>query len=524
MTGEAFGALRRGPRSYLSPRGASGSLSRNVALLLLAVTFGALAWLFWPAISGAVQVWYGNATYNHGFLILPVVLYLVWERRESLRDLQPTPCWWALPGVVLGSLAWLVAHAVGVQEGQQLALMVSVQFILLAVLGVEIYRRLLFPLLFLFFLVPSGEFLVPSLQDFTARFTVIWLRLVGVPVFSDGVFLSIPGADFHVAEACAGLRFLVATIAFGFLFADLAYTSWVKRACFVALCLVVPVIANGFRAFGIVMIAYLSSSNVAGLVDHIVYGWFFFSAVTLGLIAVGWLFRDKRARPTLRSMSMGGPVSGPLPIVLAGIAALILIAAPRAYAAYVERSAGTVAVRTIQPPVAQAPWMAAAAGRTSERWKPDFPKADARLMQTYSAGQGAVDLFVAYYGNQTDQKRLIAFENRAYDARWDMVERSRVTLPVDGREVVVNVTRLRAAGQNRVVYSWYWANRQYAANPMTVKLLQARAAFIDRQPEAAFIALATDTNDIGDNPLARVRDLLGHLERLDRIWTSPGSQ
>jgi len=105
-----------------------------------------------------------------------------------------------------------------------------------------------------------------------------------------------------------------------------------------------------------------------------------------------------------------------------------------------------------------------------------------------------------------------------------MVERSRITLPVDGREVIVNVTRLRSAGQNRVVYSWYWANRQYAANPMTVKLLQARAAFIDQQPETAFIALATDTNDIGDNPLARVRDLLGHLERLDRIWTDPGSK
>jgi exosortase len=78
--------------------------------------------------------------------------------------------------------------------------------------------RLLGPLLYLFFLVPSGEFLVPKLQEFTASLAIGGLQIVGVPVYSDGIFIQIPEGAFVVAEACAGLRFLVASIAYGAIF------------------------------------------------------------------------------------------------------------------------------------------------------------------------------------------------------------------------------------------------------------------------------------------------------------------
>jgi exosortase A len=485
-------------------------LSRNVAIAALAALFGAFILFFWPAMERAVEVWSGSRSFNHGFLVIPVSLYLVWDRRETLRGLAPEPFLWALPGVFLGALAWLVAYAVAVYEGQQMAIIVTVQFVLLAVLGVRIYRRLLFPFLFLFFLVPTGEFLVPYLQDFTTRFTVLALQLTGIPVFSDGVFISIPGADFHVAEACAGLRFLVATIAFGLLFGDLAYTKLWKRAVFAAACVIVPVIANGFRAYGIVMIAWWTGADAAGLVDHIVYGWVFFSMVTLALMAVGWMFRDSDARPMPRGFERRSSRAGPLKVAGVAAAALALVAAPRAYAAYAERApAGTAAA--LEAPAASAPWLPVTNPAAAE-WGPAFPRADGTILQSYAAGGRTFDLFLAYYRNQTSEKRLVAYENQLAEERWDMVSRSTEILSFGGEDVPVAVTRLRAGRSARVLYAVYWADRHFAASPLKVKLLQARASFIDRTPEAAFIAFSTEVRDIGEDPTLALRDLLAHLE------------
>src|SRR6202035_267630 len=107
--------------------------------------------------------------------------------------------------------------------------------ILLSTLGLNAYRRLLAPLLYLYFLVPTGEFLVPILQDFTASAAVHGLTLVGVPVFSDGVLIEVSAGRFVVAEECAGLRFLIASVAFGVFFAVITYQSHWRRIAFIAL-------------------------------------------------------------------------------------------------------------------------------------------------------------------------------------------------------------------------------------------------------------------------------------------------
>ena len=220
-----------------------------------------------------------------------------------LAGLSPKPIPWVLPLVPAIGAVWLIARLIGLLEAQQLLLIAMLQVVFLAALGWRVYRALAFPLLYLFFLVPTGEFLVPALQDFTARFTVFCLQLSGIPVYSDGFLISIPNENFYVAEACAGLRFLIATIAFGFLFADFTYHSLWRKACFIAICLVAPVIANGFRAYGIILLAYLTDGHLAVEADHIIYGWVFFSMVTVGLMAIGWTFRESGPAPRATSGS-----------------------------------------------------------------------------------------------------------------------------------------------------------------------------------------------------------------------------
>ena len=162
----------------------------------------------------------------------------------------------------------------------------------LAVLGRRLWWAAAGPLLYLYFLVPFGDFLTPRLQDITTWFIRHGLDILGIPAFIDGYVIEIPQGTFFVAEACAGLRFLIASIAFGCLYALMMYRSPVRRGLFILVSIIVPIIANGFRGLGIVVLGYLLGSAQAAAADHIIYGWLFFSLVILLLIALGLPFRE----------------------------------------------------------------------------------------------------------------------------------------------------------------------------------------------------------------------------------------
>src|SRR5258708_20571857 len=149
------------------------------------------------------------------------------------------------------------------------------------------------PLLYLYFLVPFGEFLTPTLQDFTARFAVLGLQILGIPVYSDGILIEVPAGSFAVAEACAGLRFLIAAVAFGVFYATEIYESRLRRTIFIGLSIVVPVIANRFRALGLIAAAEAFGTAAAVRAADRYHGLVFFSLVLVALIFIGRSFSDR---------------------------------------------------------------------------------------------------------------------------------------------------------------------------------------------------------------------------------------
>jgi exosortase A len=279
------------------PAGASPSPAWDwspfrVVLPGLALGLLLLGALFNREVLAAVRTWNESTAYNHCILILPIFAWLVWDRRFSLIGVPILPdrrfVLLALPCIA----AWTVAERLGIMEGRQLMLICLVQVLCLSVLGWRMYRALLGPLLYLFFLVPFGAFLTTTLQDFTTSFTLTGLGLLGIPYYSDGYIIQIAQGTFLVAEACAGLRFLIASIAFGVLYALVMYRSIPRRLIFILVSIVTPVIANGFRALGIVVLGvYLGSAEAAGA-DHLIYGWVFFSFVILLLVVLGLPFRE----------------------------------------------------------------------------------------------------------------------------------------------------------------------------------------------------------------------------------------
>ena len=250
-----------------------------------------LCLVFAPEIGSAVAVWNSSTAYGHCWLVLPISGWLLWERR-ALLVMPPRPIVWpALPafGVLC---AWVAADWLGIMEGRQLAFVAFALLTLLAALGWRLWWALSAAFLYLVFLVPFGAFITPALQHFTAWFIAEGLRLLDIPFEADMFRITIPEGVFYVAEACAGLRFLIASVAFGVLYAVTMFQSPRRRAAFIAIACVVPVVANGFRGLGIVLLGHVLGSAQAGAADHIIYGLVFFSIVIVLLAMAGLPFRQ----------------------------------------------------------------------------------------------------------------------------------------------------------------------------------------------------------------------------------------
>ncbi len=332
---------------------------------VIALAFGLAAWaaLFHTEIARAMEVWNASTAYGHCWFVLPIALYLAWNRRAAAAGITVRPILWPALLAIPGTLAWLAAERVGIMEGRQLAALGFVQLLFLAVLGWRLAWAFSAPLLYLFFLVPFGAFLTDDLQRFTAAFTDVGLNVLGIPAITEGFTIEIPEGTFYIAEACAGLRFLIASIAFGALYACLMYRSPWRRAAFMLASCFVPVIANGFRALGIVVTGHLLGSAEAAAADHILYGWVFFSVVVLLLILAGLPFReDGGEQPAPRQPDpVPPPAGGPAPWLAAGLMAAVVATGP-GLAAAIDRAGAAAPFAVALPGFGPGPGCTATSG------------------------------------------------------------------------------------------------------------------------------------------------------------------
>ena len=191
-------------------------------LAALAAAGGAILLLFARDATDMAAIWWSSTTFNHCLLIVPIIAWLVWQRLPELAALAPSA--WA-PGLALvaaGGAGWLLGEAGNIALLRHFGLVMMLQGAVVACLGKAVALGLAFPIFYAFFLVPFGEELVPPLQTLTARMSMALLALTGVPAHLDGIFISTPSGLFRVAEACSGVRFLVAMAALSALAANSA--------------------------------------------------------------------------------------------------------------------------------------------------------------------------------------------------------------------------------------------------------------------------------------------------------------
>ena len=479
------------------------------ALGLLVVLLLAILGLYHQTAMGMVVIWSRSDTYAHGFVVPLISLWLIWRIRHSLVALlpQPAPLAW---GLMLGAAGmWLAGDLVAVNSVTQFALVTLLVLAVPAVLGWQLARAMAFPLGFLFFAVPFGDFMMPKFMDWTADFTVLALRATGIPVYREGLQFVIPSGNWSVVEACSGIRYLIASVTVGCLFAYLSYRSLTKRLIFVGVAILVPLVANWLRAYMIVMIGHLSGNELATGVDHLIYGWVFFGIVILLMLMIGARWADAPAPEgaplpgsRVAKPQMGSTSGAIRSLGIAAGVALLVAASPHAAQGVLALSVNTQPVQ-MAPVNAQPPWQAAAQPPSS--WAPAFKFVSASSHTGYQGPQGeAVGVHISYYRDQDYERKLVSSDNvivGSNSTAWVRVAGGSASAMLGAQPLSVTAatvreqgTALASSGERLQVWRFYWVNDRFTASDIAAKLQGALGLATGQGDDSAIVALYTPLN------------------------------
>jgi len=242
---------------------------------------------FFPVWRHLCGVWYTSDEYSHGFLILPVSLFLAWRQRTVLARLEPRPSVLGLPLVLSSLLVYLFSLAAGVKTIAALSMILFLGAAVLYLFGWPMLRSLAFPLLFLLFMVPVPAPIYSSLtiplQLFVSKASVSLSVLAGVPLVQEGNLMHLPNRTFQVVEACSGLRSMMTLLALSALVWYLTLRSKVLGLVLIASALPVALLANILRVILVVIPLWHLNFDSSGGLPHTILG-LAISALSLVLI------------------------------------------------------------------------------------------------------------------------------------------------------------------------------------------------------------------------------------------------
>ncbi|PID55959.1 exosortase [candidate division KSB3 bacterium] len=254
---------------FLNPQ-----LSQLLVLSLLMIL------LYYPTFHMFLYDWSHDDNYSHGFLVPFISGYLVWTKRKKLARLSPQLCWSGLP-VLLTGLAMYVVGTIGVEWFlRRFSLVIVIAGLVLYLYGKAFFRELLFPIVFLAFMVPVPAIIYKGiafqLQLFVSIISAKLIPLAGVALYREGNILYVSTGPLAVEEACSGMRSIMALLALSSLFAYLMYESRLKQWILTIFALPIAVITNIIRVTVTGIMAHYWGKEFAEGILHESFGWMVF--------------------------------------------------------------------------------------------------------------------------------------------------------------------------------------------------------------------------------------------------------
>lgn len=439
-------------------------LSKDCIKLLL-LTILVWAALFWEGIFTAFEIWWGNEIFNHCLFVIPTSAYLIYQKRAVLlsKTLKPTliPLLFIIPLCIL----YVLGTVGDIQIAMHVSAFTLIPLLIWAVIGHGAAKSILFPLAFILFSIPIGEQLIPHLQKITADGSVALLNSVGVPLYRNGLYIEIPAGRFLVAEACSGVSFFIVSIVIGSLFSYLSFVSSTKKIIFVGISVVLPIVANIIRVFGIIYIAHKTNMEYAAGADHLIYGWFFFAFVLICLLGIGELIRDKSIPSTKNAELSYGCICSDNKKLLTTYTILLAFGIwGWSYSTFqpkiVDSALGSKKVDG-----------AFECTEHSAFWRPKIVNADRAVRSQYNIGNKCNLVLVQADSFLLDTEMVSGLNLLYTEKEWSLVKTEIETLSIDNHRYRLPFLYLTSPSGNTIkVAKWYEVNNLMLASDIKAKL------------------------------------------------------
>lgn len=506
------------------------------ALSALVIALAALLVPMWRPVQHLYDLWMTNESYGHGLLIVPIMLYVLWLQRQELLRFTPTPSYAGLAATAATMLLWFAARMLGIVMLEQLTLVAGLLAVVWAVLGFRVAWRAAPIIAYLMCAVPIWTYLTPMLQQHTAIASAAIVRALGVPVYLEGLYISIPEGRFVVAEVCSGMRYLLAGISLGGFYALLNLRSLGWQACLVAASFVLGIVFNWVRVAGIVLAGHLSDMQSSIVKSHVGFGWMLFLLVIVGILTLGRILEGVEARGARPRRSPEEPAPQ----------------APRGMSAFLA-AAAAIGALSLAPVALSASWLkppqepialdlAALAQRggwqpvsdVEQQWQPQFGGRDGDAFASFRKHDAGapVDVFVAYYAVQRQDAEAVNDRNKNFDRQvWrryalrPTADRVELAPGIDGEEYLIEI---KEGATKRVVWRANWINGRFVTGTLEAKAQQFAGLLSGRRAAAALV-LSTPVEQGEDQARTRLHEfaaanLPALLERLRTLSTTPAGR
>lgn len=458
-----------------------------------------------PTAFTMAQTWLSSSSYHHGVVVAPLAIWMIMSRPHIAPASGPL----SLVAVAGGAALWLAGHAAGVALVEQIAFVSLLIAGAGVVFGANALRVWALPLLFLYFMVPFGEVLIPVLQQITAHAVVGLLNFFGMAATLDGVLITTKSGVFEIAAACAGLNFLLAALMIACVYACQTLHNQRVRAAFIIIAALVALSANFLRAFALILIATLSNMRFAVGADHLAIGFVFYGAIFFLLFWIGAKMRNPK--------SVGpehAPVAPRRPwrALVSGLA-LVPVLAASAYAAFVVDFAITLP----SPPrdlTLNAPgWRILPA---PENWSPTL-NADNTGAATYQRDGERVYVSQAYIAQDRPGREIVNALNTPADGLgWRRIAALHEVVYLFGQSKPVPLAVLAGPERRRLlVATVYWRGDAVYTDKITFKWAQMNDKLRGRNPPGGVIMIASDYSGTPSQALQRIRAFTSDVETFD---------
>lgn len=276
-------------------------------MLALGVLSSLMGLLFFQTFLRLRNEWDTNIYYSHGYLMIPLAVWLLWRKRATLMVLPMASTWKGLPLLLVGLALYVVGVRADILFAQGVALMAVLAGTVYTLAGPAIFKASLFPIGILGFMIPLPYLVLDPIgfpmKSLAASASAGVLQAAGVPIVPDGVYLYLPGYTLVVEDICNGLRSLISMTMVGTVLAYISLPSNRERWLLVLLSIPISLVANIIRILITALLGYYVSDQLAQGFLHELSGLFVF------LVSFGGLLLMERVLSWKSHERITGPLS-----------------------------------------------------------------------------------------------------------------------------------------------------------------------------------------------------------------------